>query len=165
VPSEKILHPDRSSNVPVIDEMIEIARPAAVVFDFVVRGENLPRWDGSIVDCTRLDDDPDSSTVAVGARYRGATRLLGRRIEWTTEVVDYVPGTRATSTSTSGPLSFTVTYEVDPTPAGSRLRYRLTAESGLGGAFARALEPIVQREQAKVVRANLATLAHVLEQS
>jgi len=151
--------------VPVIEEMIEIARPADDVFDFVVRGENLPRWDGSIVDCTRLDDEDGASSVTVGSRYRGATRLLGRRIEWTTEVVEHVPGIRSTSASTSGPLSFTVTYQVDPTPAGSRLRYRLSADSGLGGAFGRVLEPIVEREQAKAVRASLATLARVLEQA
>jgi carbon monoxide dehydrogenase subunit G len=63
-----------------------------------------------------------------------------------------------------GPLAFTVSYEVSASPAGTTLRYRLAAESGLGGAFGRAMEPIVQRAQTKVFRANLDTLASLLEQ-
>ena len=78
--------------------------------------------------------------------------------------VTAVPGVRAASRSVEGPLTFTVSYEVSASPAGTTLRYHLTAASGLGGAFGRALEPIVQRAQTKVVRANLGTLASLLEQ-
>jgi len=69
-----------------------------------------------------------------------------------------------TSQSVEGPLTFTVSYEVSSSPAGTTLRYRLAAESGLGGTFGRALEPIVERAQTKVVRANLDKLASLLEQ-
>jgi hypothetical protein len=54
-------------------------------------------------------------------------------------------------------------YEVSAVPGGTVLRYRLAAESGLGGAFGRAIEPVVERAQAKVVRANLGALARLLE--
>ena len=144
----------------VIDAAVDIARPEPDVFAFVVRGENLPRWDSSILECARLDE----GALGAGARYRGASRLLGRRIEWTTEVVEYLPPRRATSVSTSGPLQFTVTYEVAPGPAGARLSYRIASHSGLSGTFGRTLEPIVERAQAKVVRANLDVLARLLEQ-
>jgi hypothetical protein len=63
-----------------------------------------------------------------------------------------------------GPLTFTVSYEVSASTAGTVLRYRLAAESGLGGTFGQALEPIVQRAQTKVVRANLDKLVRLLEQ-
>jgi len=105
-----------------------------------------------------------SEAVTVGTRYRGASKILGRRIDWTTEVVEFVPGVRAASRSVEGPLTFTVSYEVSAAPAGTTLRYRLAAESGLGGAFGHAMEPIIQRAQAKVVRANLDKLASLLEQ-
>jgi uncharacterized membrane protein len=146
--------------MPVIDETIVIARPVAEVFDFLMRAENLPRWDSSMLECVQVG----SGAVTVGTRYRGASTILGRRIEWTTEVVEFVPGVRTASQSVEGPLTFTVSYEVSASPAGTTLRYRLAAESGLGGAFGRALEPIVQRAQTKVVRANLGTLASLLEQ-
>jgi uncharacterized membrane protein len=146
--------------VPVVDETVVITRPAGEVFDFLMRAENLPRWDSSMLECVQVG----SGAVTVGTRYRGASKILGRRIEWTTEVTELVPGVRAASRSVEGPLSFTVWYELSASPAGTTLRYRLAAESGLGGAFGRAMEPIVQRAQAKVVRANLGTLAGLLEQ-
>ena len=146
--------------MPVIDETVVIARPPAEVFDFLMLAENLPRWDSSMLECAQVGDGP----VAVGTRYRGASKILGRRIEWVTEVVEFVPGARAASRSVAGSLNFTVGYEVSASPAGTTLRYRLAAESGLDGAFGRAMEPIVQRAQAKIVRANLGVLAGLLEQ-
>ena len=146
--------------MPVIDETVVIARPPGEVFDFLMLAENLPRWDSSMLECVQVDSAP----VTVGTRYRGASKILGRRIEWATEVTQFVPGVRAASQSVEGPLTFTVSYEVSPAPAGTTLRYRLAAESGLGGAFGRAMEPIVQRAQTKVVRTNLGKLASLLEQ-
>jgi len=146
--------------MPVIDETVAIARPAGEVFDFLVSAENLPSWDSSILECVQVG----SGAVTVGTRYRGASKILGRRIEWATEVVEFVPDVRTASQSVEGPLTFTVSYEVSASPVGTTLRYRLAAESGLGGAFGRAMEPIVERAQTKVVRANLEQLASLLEQ-
>ena len=146
--------------MPVIEETAVIARPVMEVFDFLMLAENLPRWDSSMLECVQVGSGP----VTVGTRYRGASKILGRRIEWTTEVTELIPGLRAVSRSVEGPLTFTLSYELSPAPAGTTLRYRLAADSGLDGAFGRAMEPIVQRAQTKVVRANLGTLAGLLEQ-
>jgi len=146
--------------MPVIDETVVIARPVGEIFDFLMFAENLPRWDSSMLECVQVG----SGAVTMGTRYRGASKILGRRIEWTTEIVEFVPGVRAASQSVEGPLTFTVSYELSASPVGTTLRYRLAAESGLGGAFGRAMEPIVQRAQTKVVRANLGKLASLLEQ-
>lgn len=145
--------------MPVIDETVVIARPVGDVFDFLMTAENLPRWDSSMLECAQVG----GGAVRLGTRYRGTSLVVGRRIQWTTEVVEFVPGARATSKSVEGPLTFTVSYEVSPSPAGTVLRYRLAAESGLGGAFGRAIEPIVHRAQTKVVQANLGTLASLLQ--
>jgi uncharacterized membrane protein len=146
--------------MPVIDETVVIARPTDEVFDFLMVAENLPRWDSSMLECVQVG----SAAVTVGTHYRGASKVLGRRIEWTTEVTQFVPGVCAASRSVEGPLTFTVSYELSASPRGTTLRYRLAAESGLGGAFGRAMEPIVERAQTKVVRANLGKLAILLEQ-
>jgi uncharacterized membrane protein len=145
--------------MPVIEESVVIARPATEVLDFLVRAENLPRWDTSILECVQLDAAP----VTVGTRYRGASKILGRRIEWTTEVTDFVPGQRSESRSIEGPLTFTVSYDLSAAPESTSLRYRLAAESGLGGAFGRAMEPLIEKAQGRVVKANLATLVRLLE--
>ena len=146
--------------MPVIDETVVIARPAAEVFDFLMVGENLPRWDSSMLECVQVG----GAAVTVGTRYRGASSIFGRRIEWTTEVTQFVPGVRAESQSVEGPMRFTLSYEVSGSSAGTTLRYRLAAKPGLAGGFGRAMEPIVERAQTKVVRANLSKLASLLEQ-
>ena len=85
-------------------------------------------------------------------------------MEWTTEVAEFVPGVRLVSQSVEGPLTFTVSYEVSASSAGTTLRYRLEAESGLGGAFGRSMEPVIQRARAKAVPVNLGRLAGLLEE-
>lgn len=146
--------------MPVIEQTVVIARAVTEVFDFLMTAENLPRWDSSIVECRLTTAGP----VAVGSRYSGTSKILGRRMPWTTEVTEYVPGVRSASTSVDGPLRFTVSYDLAETPAGTSLTYRIAAESGLGGAFGRAMEPIVEKAQRKVVQSNLAALADLLDQ-
>jgi Polyketide cyclase / dehydrase and lipid transport len=146
--------------MPVIDESIVITRPAGVVFDFLVTARNLPRWDSSVLECAQVG----IGAVTVGTRYRGASLVLGHRVGWTTQVTEFVPGARMTSQSVGGSLKFAVCYDVSAAPAGTTVRYRLAAESGLDGTFGRAIEPIVHRGQTKVVRANLDRLASLLAQ-
>ena len=146
--------------MPVIDETVVIARPAGVVFDFLVAAGNLPRWDSSVLECAQVG----GGAVTVGTRYRGASLVLGHRVRWTTQVTEFVPGVRMTSQSVGGPPTFAVRYEVSATPTGTTVRYCLAAESGLDGTFGRAIEPIVHRGQTKVVRANLGRLASLLAQ-
>jgi hypothetical protein len=86
-----------------------------------------------------------------------------RRIEWTTEVTEFVPGRRSDGKAVDGQLAFTVCYDVSAVTDGTRLRYRLAADSGPGGAFGRAMEPLVEKAQAKGVKAKLATPVRLLE--
>lgn len=145
--------------MPIIDETVVINRPAEEVFDFLMQAENLPRWDSSMLDCAQLSDGP----VTLGTQYRGATKVFGRRFDWKTQVEEHIPNVHAKSRAIEGSLKFTVTYDLTPVAEGTQLHYQLAAESGLGGAFGRAMEPLVEKAQTKVVRANLVTLAALLE--
>jgi hypothetical protein len=55
-----------------------------------------------------------------------------------------------------------VTIMLEPADGGTRFSYRVDAASGLGGVFGRLADPIVERAQARTVRANLETLAELL---
>lgn len=145
--------------MPVIDESVIIQAEPASVFDFLVDGENLPGWDSSVISCKRVGPLP----IEVGSRFRGVSRIMGKQLEWTTEVVELIPGVRAVSRSVEGSLTFTASYEVAGSYAGTTVRYLLVADSGLGGAFGSVMEPLVAKAQGKVVRGNLARLAAQLE--
>ncbi len=146
--------------MPVIEDSIFIAQPPDVVFEYVSKPENLPEWDSSIVQAEQVGTGP----VEVGSRARGMSKILGRRFEWTTEVVELDPPRRASFRSVEGKLNFSVTNVLEPVDGGTRYTYRVEAESGLGGIFGRLAEPIVERAQGRTVRANLETLADVLGQ-
>jgi len=143
-----------------VEHSVFIAQPPAVVFDYLTRAENLPVWDSSIVQAEQVGTAP----VAVGTRAQGTSKILGRRFQWTSEVTELDPPRRVSYRSVEGKLAFTVTNTVEPADGGTQYTFRLEAESGLGGVFGKLADPIVERAQARTVRANLDTLADVLQE-
>jgi uncharacterized membrane protein len=144
--------------MPVVEESVVIARPPEAVFDYLAQADNLPEWDSSIVHADQVGAGP----VGVGTRWRGISKILGRRFEWTTEITEFDRPRRSSSRSVEGKLQFTVTIMLEPADGGTRFTYRVDAASGLGGVFGRLADPIVERAQARTVRANLETLAELL---
>jgi uncharacterized membrane protein len=147
--------------MPVVEDSTYIARAPEEVFDYLSRPENLPLWDSSILQVEQIDPGP----LARGTRWRGVTKIMGRRFDWTTEVTDVQPPSRMDSRSIEGKLTFEVVYALEPEGAGTRLSYRVEAASGLGGAFGRFADPLVQSAQARSVRANLERLSGLLGSS
>ena len=144
--------------MPTIDESIFIDRPPQEVFDYVSEPVNLPVWDSSIVHAERLDSGP----VGVGSRLKGTSKILGRRFDWTAEVIDFEPPRRYSSRSVEGDLQFTVTLSAESEGNGTRFVQRIDAESGLGGVFGKIADPLVEKAQARTTRANLETLSEIL---
>jgi carbon monoxide dehydrogenase subunit G len=115
-------------------------------------------WDSSIVHTERLDTGP----LGVGSRTKGTSKVLGRRFDWTTEVVDFEPPRRSRLQSVEGDLKFTVTTTAEPEGSGTRLTQRIDADSGLGGIFGKIADPLVQKAHARTTKANLETLSEIL---
>ncbi len=144
--------------MPVVEHDVALAAPPEVVFDHLSDPANLRRWDTSVVAAEQLEPGP----LAVGTHWRGTTRVLGRRFDWTAETTELTRPWRMTSRSVAGPLGFTLSYDLRPAAGGTRLRYRMETGSGLGGLFGRLADPVVQRAQSRIVRANLERLAEQL---
>lgn len=144
--------------MPVVEETVIIPRPLEPVFDFLSDAGNVTLWDSSVVEAEQVGTDP----LAKGTRWRGVTKILGKRFEWTTEITDAQRPARMESKSVEGKLTFTVLYELQRHRRGTLLRYRIDAESGLGGVFGRLGDPLVQSAQGRTVRANLKRLAELL---
>jgi uncharacterized protein YndB with AHSA1/START domain len=147
--------------MPVVEHDVVILSPPDTVFEYLTDPGKPPCWDSSIVFVEQVEPGP----VAVGTRWRGTSKVMGRRFEWTTEVTQAERPTRLASRSVEGGLAFTVSYELRGTARGTYLRYRLEAESGLGGAFGRLADPVVQRAQSRTVRVSLQRLAEQLHPS
>jgi carbon monoxide dehydrogenase subunit G len=144
--------------MPVVEETVVIARPPEEVFAFIVEPDNLPVWDASIVEAQQEGTGP----YGMGTRTKGSSKIMGRRFDWTSEVVEFDPPRRCVNRSVGGNLDFTITEMLEPAEEGTRFTYRIDAGSGLGGVFGRLADPFVERAQARTVRANLDTLAELL---
>jgi len=147
--------------MPTVEESITIDRSPEDVWAFLTTTENLPAFESQITRVEQLTD----GVVGLGTRWEGATNVLGRKLEWTTEVVEFEPPTRSRSKSVKGKLPFEITYTLTPSGNGTHFTYRIEAESGLGGLFGKLGDPLVERAQARTVKTNLANLKELLEAS
>lgn len=144
--------------MPVVEESVVIARPPQEVFEFLSEFDNIAVYDSSVTTSEQVGTGP----VAEGTRGRGTSKVMGRRFDWTVEVVEFDPPRRMVSRSVEGKLNFTVTFTLEPADGGTRVTQRIDAESGLGGIFGKIADPLVERAQGRTVRANLETLAEWL---
>jgi len=109
----------------IVDVTTEIVidRPRAVVAAYAADPANAPEWYDKI-GSVEWKTAPD---VAVGSKAAFVARFLGRRLEYTYELVDVVPGERLVMRTAEGPFpmetAYTWTAESD-TSTRMRLRNR-----------------------------------------
>ncbi|WP_223883739.1 SRPBCC family protein [Pseudarthrobacter sp. BIM B-2242] len=145
--------------VAVIEESVLISRPPQEVFDFLTKTSNIPVWDSSVIQAEQVGDGP----VQVGTRFKGTSKIMGRRFDWVTENIQFEPPSKTVIRSVEGPMTFTISYSLEPQGAeGTRLTYSIDADSGLGGVFGKLADSFVQKAHSRTVRANLETLADLL---
>ncbi|MDR6414955.1 SRPBCC family protein [Pseudarthrobacter sulfonivorans] len=142
----------------VIEESVFISRPRQEVFDFLITTSNIPVWDSSVIQAEQLGDGP----VEVGTRFKGTSKIMGRRFDWVTENTEFDPPAKTVIRTAEGPFVFAISYSLEPQGDGTQLTYRIDADSGLGGVFGKLADTFVQKAHARTVRANLETLADLL---
>src|SRR3954467_15516910 len=90
-----------------VTTQIVIARPRDVVAAFAADPNNVPRWYANI-DSVRWRT---GSEPAVGARIDFEATFLRRRLVYTYEIVEHIPGERLRMSTTDGPFAMETTYE------------------------------------------------------
>ncbi len=99
--------------------------------------------------------------LAVGSKLAFAAQFLGRRLAYTYEVREWVPGRRFVMATAEGPFPMETTYEWDDTAAGgTRMRLR---NRGAPKGFSRWVAPMMARSMRTANRKDLDALKQVLE--
>jgi uncharacterized protein YndB with AHSA1/START domain len=106
----------RDGMVDVVTE-IEIARPREEVAAYASDPDNATGWYRNI-ESVEWETTPP---VAVGSRMVFVARFLGRRLSYTYEVREIVPGERFVMSTTEGPFPMETTYTWADTPEGGTL--------------------------------------------
>jgi carbon monoxide dehydrogenase subunit G len=135
---------------------VEIARPAADVFDFLTDLDNLRRWQPSV---REVEWEPP---LEAGSTFEETRELLGRRARSRLEVTALAPGREFSIRVVEGPVPLTVRHLLEPTAEGTRLT--LEAEGEAGGLM-RLAAPIAERAAARQASQDLERLKRLIEES
>ena len=138
-----------------VETSIIINRPIEEVFTFLTDARNSPQWDSGLLDIRQTPQSP----VGVGTRITEVRKFLGRKMETTSEVVEYEPSTKYTRKG-GGPFPITGSLTFEPTAEGTKVIW--TFEMKPGGFFALA-EPLVARSLKRGLESNLGDVKDLLE--
>ena len=139
-----------------VEQSIDINRPVDQVFAFVADQTNAPRWQSGILEVRRITD----SIIGVGIRYTFVRKLMGRRLEASTEYTEYEPNKKIVFKSASGPMDFRAGYLTETTADGTKLTSWIEMQPK---GFAGLAEPMIGSSLRRDVEVSLAELKDLLE--
>lgn len=136
---------------------VVIERPAAEVAAYAGDPSHAPEWYANITSIEWQTSPP----LRLGSRLDFIARFLGRRLAYTYEVVDLVPGQRLVMRTTQGPFPMETTYTWQAIETD---RTRMTLRNrGEASGFARLTAPAVERAVRRANRKDLDRLKALLE--
>jgi uncharacterized membrane protein len=143
-------------SVDVVTEIV-IARPRGAVAEFASDPHNATRWYRNIESVEWKSEPP----LRVGSRLAFMARFLGRRLAYTYEVRELIPGKRFVMATAEGPFPMETTYEWSDAPNGST---RMTLRNrGEPAGFTRVAAPMLAAAMRRANRADLSSLKELLE--
>jgi len=142
--------------VDVVTE-IEIDRPRAAVAAYSADPDHATAWYANIKSVEWQTDPP----LAVGSRLSFVAEFLGRRLAYTYEVREHVPGDRFVMSTAEGPFPMETTYSwADTTSGGTLMTLR---NAGMPSGFAKVSAPMMALAMRRANRKDLRRLKQVLE--
>jgi uncharacterized membrane protein len=136
---------------------IVIDRPVEVVAPYAANPSNAPAWYVNI-DSVEWKGD---RRVEEGAKVAFVARFMGRRLEYTYELVALVPDERLVMRTTDGPFPMETTYTWTPVSATST---RMTLRNrGEPAGFSKLVGPLMAPAMRRANRKDLARLKSILE--
>jgi uncharacterized membrane protein len=136
---------------------IVIDRPVEVVAAFAADPSNAPDWYANI-DAVDWQTPPP---LRVGSEMTFVARFLGRRLEYTYELVELVPGERLVMRTAPGPFPMETTYTWTSVAATST---RMTLRNrGEPAGFSRIMSPLMAPAMRRANRKDLRKIKEILE--
>jgi uncharacterized membrane protein len=136
---------------------IVIDRPVGEVAAYAADPSNAPRWYANIESVAWRTEPP----MAVGSRMDFVAHFLGRRLAYTYEVVEWVPGERLVMRTAQGPMPMETTYTWTAL-GGARTRMSLRNRGEPGGVF-RLAAPVMISAMRRANTKDLAAIKRILE--
>ena len=136
---------------------IEIGRPRREVFAFAADLDRTASWYRNITSVRWLTQ----KRLAIGSRVAFTASFLGRRVNYTYEVRDLVPGERLVMATQEGPFAMETTYTWEEMAEGvTRMTLRNRGEPS---GFANVTAPVMVRAMRRANRKDLEQLKRLIE--
>jgi uncharacterized protein YndB with AHSA1/START domain len=142
--------------VDVLTETI-IDRPCDQVSAYAGNPDHAPRWYVNIKAVEWKTPPP----LGVGSRVAFVAHFLGRRLAYTYEIVELVPGERLVMRTAEGPFPMETTYTWQP--EGERSTRMTLRNRGEPAGFSRLAAPIMAMAMRRANRKDLGRLKAILE--
>ncbi|QTJ69060.1 SRPBCC family protein [Rhodococcus sp. ZPP] len=140
-----------------VETQATIARPRHEVAAYASNPGNATAWYANITEVKGDCGGP----VETGAEFAFVAEFLGRRLVYTYEVVEHVPGTRLVMRTAEGPFPMETIYEWEDVADG---KTRMTLRNrGEPSGFARIGAPVLSRAMRRANNKDLARLKGILE--
>jgi uncharacterized membrane protein len=136
---------------------IEIDLPRQEVAAFAADPDNATVWYANILDV----EWKTPPVIQVGSKIAFVARFLGRRLSYTYEVLEYIPGERFVMSTAEGPFPMETTYEWSDRP-NERTTMRLR-NRGQPAGFSKLVAPFMGAAMRRANRKDLARLKAALE--
>jgi uncharacterized membrane protein len=147
-----------AARVPVeVQTEVEIARPRGEVAAYASDPDNATAWYENIKSVEWKSPKP----LTVGTRIDFVAQFLGRRLAYTYEVKELVPGERFVMSTAEGPFPMETTYTWQDTSAGGTKM--LLRNRGEPSGLARVAAPMMAGAMRRANRKDLASLKALLE--
>jgi uncharacterized membrane protein len=144
--------------VDVLTEIV-INRPPDQVATYAADPTNAPEWYANI-DSVEWKTTPP---LRVGSRMAFVARFLGRRLAYTYEIVDLVPGRQLVMRTAEGPFPMETTYTWEEVDGGST---RMTLRNrGEPSGFSRVSAPLMAAAMRRANRKDLEALKRLMEKA
>ncbi len=139
-----------------MEKSVIINKPAEDVFAFVTDVANFAKWNKQAGPAEQSSEGP----VGLGTKYRGSYDIMGRTMQWVSEITEYEPNRKAVQKISMGPTEMTMGWFVEPMEGGAKFTIR--SEGAMGG-LAKLVGPLMDRTMEKQMEENLARLKALLE--
>ncbi|WP_412751601.1 SRPBCC family protein [Krasilnikovia sp. M28-CT-15] len=141
--------------VDVTSEIVIHAAPGRVAA-YAADPDNAPRWYANI-ESVRWQTPPPAS---VGSRLDFVAHFMGRRLAYTYEIVELLPGQRLVMRTAQGPFPMETTYTWRPHDIGTLMTLR---NRGNPSGFARIATPVLAAAMRRANAKDLAELRRIIE--
>ena len=135
---------------------LEIARPRDEVAAYASDPDHTTEWYANI----KAVEWESSPPLGAGTRLRFVATFLGRRLVYTYEVVEHVPGERLVMRTAQGPFPMETTYTWQDAGEGTRMTLRNRGEPA---GFAKVGAPMMAAAMRRAMNNDLRRLREIVE--